>query len=176
MPETAILARSLRGCSRPFRHRFLKRGFQQPVTQTNDPDPFYSNRFEQDHVSQLVHQMTPSDFVDALKSEVLDEAAAGTISEIKTPSGRRPSDAIRKLSTWFNLLSEADQKAVAEVAAISAHSAVFGFLCVLDGVRVIEDEEPRGEFELNYVQQGKAKVRLNPSSGDFLHDLLNAES
>jgi hypothetical protein len=41
-PETPILARSLRDRSRPFGHRFLKRGFQQPVTQTNDPDQFYS--------------------------------------------------------------------------------------------------------------------------------------
>ncbi len=119
--------------------------------------------------------MTPSDFIDALKSEVRDAAASDTISQIRTPSGRRPPEAIRKLSAWFNQLPEADQQAVAEVASMSAHSAVFGFLCVLDGARVIEEGEQRGELELNYVQDGQASVRLNPSSGDPLHDLLNAQ-
>lgn len=119
--------------------------------------------------------MKPSSFVDALKSEVRNAAASDTISQIRTPSGRRPPDAIRKMSAWFNQLSEADQKAVAEVAQMSAHGAVFGFLCVLDGVRAIEDGEQRGEFELNYVQNGKVSVRLNPLSGDMLHDLFNAQ-
>ena len=119
--------------------------------------------------------MTPSAFVDALKSEVRDAAATDTIAQIKTPSGRRPPEAIRKLSEWFNQLSVSDQQAVAEVASMTAHSAVFGFLCVLDGVRVIEDGEQKGELELNYVQAGEASIRLNPNSGDPLHDLLNAQ-
>lgn len=107
--------------------------------------------------------MTPSDFIHVLKSEVRDAAASDTISQIRTQSGRRPPEVIRKLSAWFNQLWEADQQAVAEVASMSAQRAVFGFLCVLDGVRVIEDGEHCGEFELNYVQQGQANVRLNPS-------------
>jgi len=119
--------------------------------------------------------MTPSDFVDALKTEVRDAAAADTIAQIRTPSGRRPPEAIRKLSAWFNQLSESDQQAVAEVACMTAHSAVFGFLCVLDGVRVIENGERKGELELNYVRADAASVRLNPSSGELLHDLLNAQ-
>jgi hypothetical protein len=119
--------------------------------------------------------MTPSEFIDAVKSEVRDAAAADTICQIRTPSGRRPPEVIRKLSAWFNQLSESDQQAVAEVASMSAHSAVFGFLCVLDGVRVIEDSEQRGELELTYAQEGQASVRLNPSTGAPLHDLLNAQ-
>jgi hypothetical protein len=123
---------------------------------------------------KLIHQMTPSHFVEALQSEVRDAAAADTIAQIKAPSGRRPPEAIRKLSAWFNNLSNDDQQAVTEVAYMTAHNAVFGFLCVLDGVRIIDDGEQRGELELNYVQVGQANVRLNPSSGDPLHDLLNA--
>lgn len=118
--------------------------------------------------------MTPSAFVDALKSEVRDAAAAETIAQIRTPSGRRPAEAIRKLSEWFNQLSETDQQAVAKVASMTAHSAVFGFLCVLDGVRTIQDGGQQGELELHFVQANQPSVRLNPSSGDSLHDLLNA--
>lgn len=117
--------------------------------------------------------MTPTKFVDALKSEVCNAAAKDTIAQIRTPSGRRPSQAIRKLSAWFNRLSESDQQAIAEITSMTAHSAVFGFLCVLDGVRVIEDAEKKGEFELNYVQAGHPPIRLNHPSGDPLHDLLN---
>ena len=119
--------------------------------------------------------MKPSDFIDALKSEVRDAAASDTISQIRTPSGRRPPEAIRKLSSWFNQLPEADQQVVAEIAKMSASNAVFGFLCVLDGVRTIEDSEQRGEFELNYVQKDKVSARLNPLSGELLHDLFNAK-
>jgi hypothetical protein len=114
--------------------------------------------------------MTPSAFVDALKSEVRDAAATDTIAQIKSPSGRRPNEAIRRLSEWFNQLSPSDQNAVAEVAAMTAHSAVFGFLCVLDGARAIEDGKQKGSLELNYIQAGEDIIRLNP-----LHDLLNAQ-
>jgi len=118
--------------------------------------------------------MTPDSFVSALKAEVRDAAAVDTITQIRTPSGRRPSDEIRNLSSWFNQLSEADQNAVAKVAEMTAHSAVFGLLCVLDGVRVIEGDGETGEFELNYEAAEQQKVRLNPPTGDMLHDILNA--
>ncbi len=118
--------------------------------------------------------MNPSEFVEALKSEVRDAAATDTIAQLRSPSGRRPSEAIRKLSAWFNQLSESDQRAVAEVASMAAHNAVFGFLCVLDGVRSIEDGDQQGEIELNYVQADRSNVRLNPPSGDPLHDIINA--
>ena len=119
--------------------------------------------------------MTPDNFVNALKTEVRDTAALDTIAQIRTPSGRRPSDEIRNLSNWFNQLSETDQAAVGKVAAMTAHSAIFGFLCVLDGVRKIEDEGEEGEFELSYKGNGQEKIRLNPPVGDMLHDILNAD-
>ncbi|MNJ00807.1 hypothetical protein D3C73_1602380 [compost metagenome] len=53
------------------------------------------------------------------------------------------------------------------VARDAARSAVFGFLAVLDGARVIDSE--KGTFELYHV--GREKCLVN-SSGIDLHDLL----
>lgn len=118
--------------------------------------------------------MTPSDFVDVIKSEVRDAAAADTLSQVRSPSGRRPPEHLRRLSVWFNQLSEADQQCVADMVAMSAHNAVFGFLCVLDGVRAIEDGEQHGELQLTYSRPGEVTVALNTATGDPLHDMLNA--
>jgi hypothetical protein len=118
--------------------------------------------------------MSPSEFVDAIKAEVRDAASADTISQIRTPSGRKPPEDTKRLSAWFNQLSEADQLAVAEVAAMASHNAVFGFLCVLDGVRPIHEGHQVGELHLSFVEEGKPIVRINPASGNPLHDLFNA--
>ncbi len=51
----------------------------------------------------------------------------------------------------------------------AVNRAVFGFLCVLDGVRSIEEGQDNGRLELVY-HKGKSVV-LNPSEGEMLHDL-----
>ena len=118
--------------------------------------------------------MSPSKFVDTIKTEVRDAASSDTITQIRTPSGRRPADKLRRLSAWFNQLSEGDQQAVAEVAAMASHNAVFGLLCVLDGVRPIQEGNQKGELHLMFVGSDTTSVRLNPATGDMLHDLFNA--
>jgi hypothetical protein len=52
---------------------------------------------------------------------------------------------------------------------MAAHQAVFGFLCVLDGVSAIEAVPPSGMFDLRY-RQGETEVRLT-EGGEDLHDL-----
>jgi hypothetical protein len=118
--------------------------------------------------------MSPSEFVDAIKTEVRDAASSDTIIQLRTPTGRRPAENLRRLSAWFNQLSEGDQQTVAEVAAMASHNAVFGLLCVLDGVRPIQEGHQAGELQLTFVESDKPTVRLNPATGDTLHDLLNA--
>jgi hypothetical protein len=51
--------------------------------------------------------------------------------------------------------------------------AVFGFFCVLDGVRAIEDGRLGGALELRYVGGGLSQP-LNSAEDDMLHDLFNA--
>ena len=53
-------------------------------------------------------------------------------------------------------------------------AGLFSLFCVLDGVRTIEEKDPKGEFKLYYVN-GEAKVLINDFDKEFLHDLYNAE-
>ena len=61
---------------------------------------------------------------------------------------------------------------VAYVIGEAVDSAVFGFLCVFDGVRAVESVEIKGRFELRYT--GETTVELNAQDAPMLHDLYNA--
>lgn len=119
--------------------------------------------------------MNTVEFVAAIKSEVQDSATDGTILNLERPPGRRPPPSLVFLSQWFNALTEADRQRVREVASLASHGAVFGFLAVLDGVRVIESGTDRGKLELRYVK-GEESTLLNAPKGPLLHDLLQQES
>ncbi len=54
-----------------------------------------------------------------------------------------------------------------------AEAVLFGVLCVLDGVREIENEPDNGELELYYVRGG-ARVLLNDVKQGELHDIFQA--
>jgi hypothetical protein len=118
--------------------------------------------------------MNASEFIAAIRTEVKDSAAEETISLLQRLSGRRPAPALISLSQWFNALPEADRQRVREVAAMASHAAVFGFLAVLDGVRVIEDEPEKGTLELRYVK-GDQTTLLNAPSEPPLHDILQQQ-
>jgi hypothetical protein len=53
---------------------------------------------------------------------------------------------------------------------MSVETAVFGFLCVLDGVRAIANSADKGSISLLY--EGVCSVKLNADSD--LHDLFNS--
>ena len=54
-----------------------------------------------------------------------------------------------------------------------AEDVVFGVLCVLDGVRAIENGPDKGELELYYVK-GESRVLLNDMKQCELHDIFQA--
>lgn len=56
----------------------------------------------------------------------------------------------------------------------SADATLFGVLCVIDGVRVIEDEPEKSEFELSASRHGIRSV-ISPNAS-HLHDLLGDEA
>lgn len=118
--------------------------------------------------------MTPEFFVDALREQCIDAAVDDCVANFLQPPGRKPGEALLRLSHWFRGLSAADREMVSKAMQESAHAAVFGVLCVVDGVRVIESDAEKSEFELTATRGGVRSV-VSPSS-THLHDRLNSET
>ena len=60
------------------------------------------------------------------------------------------------------------------MATLAVDQTVFGFLCVLDGVRQIESDSDKGELVLKFTKHGDDAV-LN-GDGPALHDLFKTET
>lgn len=116
--------------------------------------------------------MTPEEFVNALREVVLARAVDSTLAAIENPPGRRPARELVEANAWFNGLSEQDRAHLRGVATMVAQQAVFGMLAVLDGARVVEDTQEKGEFHICF-RKGGEEWELNPPNGIPLHDLLN---
>ena len=93
---------------------------------------------------------------------------------LSNPPGRGPKPKHNKLSKWFDALSEKDKEKVYEIIEITSHGCVFGFLCVLDEVRKIEEGENVGRLRL-YYEKGNSSTIINDDKGDFLHDIFNSK-
>ena len=118
--------------------------------------------------------MNSEQFVDILKLIVFESSVESVHTNLIEPPGRTPSKKNLKMSEWFKNLPDHDKEMVIEVVRESAGASVFGLLCVLDGVRAIEDDD-KGELKLYYEKRGK-KVLLNDTdSGEYLHDIFNSE-
>ena len=113
-------------------------------------------------------------FVDLLQLVVLDGLSVELAETWQNPPGRLRSEERSLRSGWITNLSGPDRALLEAFGQDVARAAVFGVLCVLDGVRKIEDSE-HGHLELQHVTNGSFK--LLASSGEdmpvnFLHDLL----
>lgn len=112
--------------------------------------------------------MTKEGFVSIIK-EVVVEAAINSVKEnLFMPPGRSPASDLIKMSEWYNKLNGADKDLMHQVIKESIDTAVFGFLCVLDGVRAFENEN-NGELKL-YYESGNEKLLLNDIDTEYLHD------
>ncbi|MEA9566268.1 hypothetical protein [Xanthomonas sp. WHRI 8932A] len=114
--------------------------------------------------------MTPGDFVKALKKECADTAVDDCVNLLNASPGRRSSQSLVSLSAWYRGLDPADQENVAAALAIAADATLFGVLCVIDGVRTIEDQPIKSEFMLTATCNGSTSI-ISPGPQD-LHDLL----
>ncbi|SDI84709.1 hypothetical protein SAMN05216588_12647 [Pseudomonas flavescens] len=117
--------------------------------------------------------MTPHDFVDALQRECADAAVHDSLHLLQSPPGRRPAQALVDLSNWYLGLDPAGQANVAAAMREAADATLFGVLCVIDGVRVIEDQPAKTAFRLTAIDDGSESV-ISPGA-EPLHDLLRAE-
>ncbi|MBF0688594.1 MAG: hypothetical protein IR158_12625 [Cellulomonas sp.] len=115
--------------------------------------------------------MNPDEFVSALVTTVFDAAVRDVVEGLEArPPGRRPHARSVAMHEWFVRLPERDQRFVVEAVRDASHSALFGMLCVLDGVRQIDDP-PHVELVLTATDEQGSQT-LN--DGEDLHDILNA--
>ena len=117
--------------------------------------------------------MTPEGFVKALKETCSDAAVKDCLSNIQSPPGRKPDPSLVKLSNWYRGLEPQDQAHVLDVMRETASATLFGVLCVIDGVRAVEDSASKSEFKLTATRDGKESV-ISPSY-EHLHEIFKAE-
>lgn len=118
--------------------------------------------------------MTTEEFVLQLR-EVVARVSANTIMEnLRNPPGRRPEPRVLARAEWFSRLGDSDRAMIEAVVRESVDEAIFGLLCVLDGVRAV-DPDGRGVLELLYVDEDE-RSRLNDPDGELLHDIYNSLS
>ena len=114
--------------------------------------------------------MTPEEFVSDLKRNVHDPAIDGVVAQLAEPSGRRPGQKLRELSSWFNALPEQQRENVRSAVGLGVHAALFGVLCAIDGVTKVTD----ATLELRLRSAGEVLL-LNADSDECLHDLYQAK-
>ncbi|OIQ43989.1 MAG: hypothetical protein BM558_09695 [Roseobacter sp. MedPE-SW] len=110
------------------------------------------------------------DFVKALKSVLCEGASRKILDSVSSPVGRGVTPEMRDLASWARNLSGEDLNNVLCLIEKGIDQTVFGFLCVLDGVRAIEPMGEKGSLQLRYLGPEGTKVNLTREEGEFLHD------
>ncbi|MEY8241739.1 MAG: hypothetical protein RPT25_15445 [Cycloclasticus sp.] len=105
------------------------------------------------------------EFTKIIKEVVSQAAIDDTLGNLDDPPGRNPDKQLLAQSQWFKGLSKSDREMVSQVISEAVHESVFGFLCVLDGVRSIS-----GQGESHDLQLSLNGSQLNEASSEFLHD------
>jgi hypothetical protein len=114
--------------------------------------------------------MRPLEFVALVRKIIRDSASEETLTVLRKVPGKRPSPTIITRSNWYNSLKDEDKKILASIILDVADRTVFGFLCVLDGVRAIESDPDKGRLELRYIK-GADSILLNSTEDAPLHEL-----
>jgi len=66
--------------------------------------------------------------------------------------------------------SPSDQEMLHKALNEAAQLAVFSFLCILDGVSVIDDPDDRGDLTLAYRSKSGETILLNNPDEELLHE------
>jgi hypothetical protein len=112
--------------------------------------------------------MTTHEFVEGVHRQCAG-AAIRIMQTVLSVDRPRKSAQGKVLSHWYETLPEQAKKNVDEIIRQTAEHAVFGFLVVLDGERVIEQfEGEKSEFELFAVKCGE-RFKLVPGN-EMLHE------
>lgn len=116
--------------------------------------------------------MIKEQFVSAIELAVRDSSIENTEAMLTQRQKGQPNKEVDSLALWYSTLTGEDRANVLNVVRMSIDHTVFGFLCVLDGVRAIEGPGEKGELHLIY-KKGHVSNRLNDTRGEFLHDIFS---
>jgi hypothetical protein len=117
--------------------------------------------------------MTPEDFVNVLRSAVVETTTHGQLSQLRQPSGNAPWPNTVRRSEWFNALTGDNQEMVAELVHSVAFAATFGVCCILDGVQALDPEG--GSLRLLHLSADGTETWLNDPSRCELHIELRGD-
>ncbi|MGI4851128.1 MAG: hypothetical protein ACRYGR_04240 [Janthinobacterium lividum] len=117
--------------------------------------------------------MNKEEFVNKLIIAVRDSGIEGLIKLLIKPPGRSPSKSLIEMSTWYNNLTSSDQEMLKKVIIEAIDGSIFGFLCVLDGVRAVKDRSGEDHFDLTYTLDGETSHLTNEQE-EYLHDIYHS--
>lgn len=112
--------------------------------------------------------MNKEEFITGIEKAVTKNLPAniGQLLE-HLPKGNK---SLKDLSDWYKSMDISEKKKIEQLIKLAGYHSMFGFLCILDGVRVIEDTIDKGEFELYFAKFGQKEL-INTETGPYLHDL-----
>lgn len=118
--------------------------------------------------------MNAEQFVKAIRAQVADSVIESIPELLSNPPGRKPAKQLLDSSQWFKSLDDQSKKEVMLIVSRAVHDALFSFMCVLDGVSVIDKQH--SEFQLFCVNSfSGASTQLSGSDeNDSLHELYKA--
>lgn len=121
--------------------------------------------------------MTSEKFIKGVRQAVYDSSSQIILSVIDRPPRHRPTRAILELSKWYHTLGPAEKDHLRMAIEMSAHNAIFGMLCILDGVRSIwfDQDDAKGRLVLKYVKDHEEVLLTSPEE-EMLHDQFVGEA
>lgn len=114
--------------------------------------------------------MKKEKFVELIVDYLRWSAVENVKENLSEPPGRYPNQQDLMLSNWYKEKSEDDRKNIDLIVQESIDEAIFGFFCILDGVRKIVPNNGEGHFVLKYLLDSK-EFSLNNEEEDYLHDI-----
>lgn len=118
--------------------------------------------------------MNNEEFVKAIRAAVEQSTVAGLINEFE--EDKLPAEKVREMSAFYNGLNESGKDMIRQIMLESVQSAIFGLLCVIDGVRAFENGPGKGRLELWYKKDSSGEsLLLNSPDAECLHDIYNGE-
>ena len=115
--------------------------------------------------------MNTEEFINAIKTVVVNGSIESMHETLNRPPGKKPVQDLVELSDWFNKLNDENKRMLLKVIKQSVEMSVFSFLCILDGVTAIEDDQIKGRLTLHY-EKNNIKKLLNDSNEEYLHNLF----